>query len=228
MVGAMGTLVVDCFATTYFGRSGSTKAVSEKADVEQSGGGGGDFAQVAHATHGHALGLVQPSGDDPDPELTRNRVISQVLELGIVVHSVIIGIALGTSESSSTVRPLVAALSFHQFFEGMGLGGCIAQARFPLKSIVTMASFFSLTTPAGIAIGIGIASVYDENSPTALVVEGLLDSVAAGILVYMALVDLLAADFMNQRVQKDRKLQIAVNLSLPLGAGLMSLIAKWA
>lgn len=51
----------------------------------------------------------------------------QVLELGIIVHSVIIGIAVGASESPQTIRPLVAALTFHQFFEGMGLGGCIAQ-----------------------------------------------------------------------------------------------------
>ena len=51
----------------------------------------------------------------------------QVLELGIVVHSVIIGISLGASQSSETIKPLMAALSFHQFFEGMGLGGCIVQ-----------------------------------------------------------------------------------------------------
>ena len=53
--------------------------------------------------------------------------ILQVLELGIVVHSVIIGLALGASKSSKTIKPLVAALSFHQFFEGIGLGGCISQ-----------------------------------------------------------------------------------------------------
>ena len=51
----------------------------------------------------------------------------QVLELGIVVHSVIIGISLGTSESPKTIKPLFDALTFHQFFEGMGLGGCISQ-----------------------------------------------------------------------------------------------------
>jgi len=51
------------------------------------------------------------------------------LELGIVVHSVIIGVSLGASESPNTIRPLVAALSFHQFFEGMGLGGCITQVK---------------------------------------------------------------------------------------------------
>ena len=51
----------------------------------------------------------------------------KVLELGIVVHSVIIGMSLGASQSASAIKPLVVALSFHQFFEGIGLGGCIVQ-----------------------------------------------------------------------------------------------------
>jgi solute carrier family 39 (zinc transporter), member 1/2/3 len=40
---------------------------------------------------------------------------------------VIIGISLGASQDPSTIKPLVVALSFHQMFEGMGLGGCIVQ-----------------------------------------------------------------------------------------------------
>lgn len=44
-----------------------------------------------------------------------------------MIHSEIIGISLGASERASTIKPLVAALSFHQFFEGTGLGGCISQ-----------------------------------------------------------------------------------------------------
>ena len=51
----------------------------------------------------------------------------KVLELGIVFHSVIIGVDMGASQSVTTIRPLLVALSFHQFFEGVGLGGCIAQ-----------------------------------------------------------------------------------------------------
>jgi zinc transporter 1/2/3 len=47
--------------------------------------------------------------------------------MGILVHSVIIGLSLGASKSSKTIKPLVAALSLHQFFEGVGLGGCISQ-----------------------------------------------------------------------------------------------------
>lgn len=145
-----------------------------------------------------------------------------------MVHSVIIGISLGASEEPSTIKPLVVALSFHQMFEGMGLGGCIVQAKFKLRSIVTMVLFFCLTTPVGILVGIGISSVYNEDSPTALVVEGILNSVAAGILIYMALVDLLAEDFMNPKVQSRGKLQLGINVSMLVGAGLMSMLAKWA
>ena len=91
-----------------------------------------------------------------------------------------------------------------------------------------MAIFFSLTLPIGVVIGIGISSTYDENSPSALIVEGILSSAAAGILNYMALVDLLAEDFMNPRVQSDGKLQVIINISLLAGTALMSMLAIWA
>lgn len=91
-----------------------------------------------------------------------------------------------------------------------------------------MALFFSLTTPVGVAIGIGITNVYDDSSPTALVVQGLLNSVAAGILIYMALVDLLAQDFMNPKVQTNTRLFVGANVTLLLGAGVMALLAIWA
>lgn len=91
-----------------------------------------------------------------------------------------------------------------------------------------MAIFFSLTTPVGIAIGIGISNVYEETSPTALIVEGIFNAASAGILIYMALVDLLAADFMSRKLQNNARLQIGANVSLLLGAGCMSLLAKWA
>ncbi|CAL9117414.1 unnamed protein product, partial [Musa textilis] len=72
--------------------------------------------------HGHAHAHAYEEGDH-----VRHVVVSQILELGIVSHSVIIGLSLGVSRSPCTIRPLVAALSFHQFFEGFALGGCISQ-----------------------------------------------------------------------------------------------------
>ncbi|KAG9156220.1 hypothetical protein Leryth_026701 [Lithospermum erythrorhizon] len=226
MLAAIGTLMVDAHATSHFMKL--RKPPSENKMV--GGGGGGEdgvVVPVVHSHGGHTHGGVAPLATG-DAELLRNKVISQVLELGIIVHSVIIGIALGASETPKTIKPLVVALSFHQFFEGMGLGGCIVQAKFKGRVVVIMTLFFSLTTSIGIIIGIGIMNVYKENSPTALIVQGLFDSASAGILIYMALVDFLAADFMNPRMQSKKKLHLMSDVSLLIGAGAMSLIAKWA
>ncbi|KAL5811523.1 hypothetical protein ACOSQ3_028262 [Xanthoceras sorbifolium] len=243
MMSAIGTLMIDSFATGYYRRQHFDKPKlimvhhdddhsppdEEKADHQDDHDDHhvGHVHVHTHATHGHAHGSADSSQELALPELIRKRVISQVLELGIVVHSVIIGISLGASESVDTIKPLLVALSFHQFFEGMGLGGCISQAKFESRSTKIMAAFFSLTTPVGIAIGIGISSVYKESSPTALIVEGSLNSASAGILIYMALVDLLAADFMDPRMQNNFRLQLGANISLLLGAGCMSVLAKW-
>lgn len=104
----------------------------------------------------------------------------------------------------------------------------LTQANFKAKATVIMATFFSLTAPVGIALGIAISSSYSKHSSTALVVEGVFNSAAAGILIYMSLVDLLAADFNNPKLQTNTKLQLAVYLALFLGAGMMSLLAIWA
>ncbi|TYG56471.1 hypothetical protein ES288_D08G066400v1 [Gossypium darwinii] len=130
-------------------------------------------------------------------------LVSQVLELRKVMHSVIIRIFSDASKSPKTIKLLMAALTFHQFFEGMGLGGCILQARFKARSVAIMVLFFSLTTPVGIGIGIRISNTYNENNPMTLVVEGMLNAASAWNLIYMALVDLLAVDFMNPKLQND-------------------------
>ncbi|KAK4485904.1 hypothetical protein RD792_008555 [Penstemon davidsonii] len=173
-------------------------------------------------SHSHGLG-----GGDEDGGV-RHIIVSQVLELGIVSHSVIIGLSLGVSQSPCTVRPLIGALSFHQFFEGFALGGCISQAKFRTLRSTIMACFFALTTPIGIAVGIGISSIYNANTPRALVIEGIFDSISAGILVYMALVDLIAADFLSKRMSCNLRLQVVSYFALFLGASLMSSLAIWA
>lgn len=228
MLCSIGTLMLDSFATGYYQRQHFNPSKQVPADEEMGDEHAGHIHVHTHATHGHAHGSAHSSEGSIASELIRQRIISQVLEIGIVVHSVIIGISLGTSGSIDIIKPLLVALSFHQFFEGMGLGGCISQAKFESRSTAIMATFFSLTTPLGIAIGMGVSSVYRDNSPTALIVEGVFNSASAGILIYMALVDLLAADFMSPKLQNNLKLQLGANISLLLGAGCMSLLAKWA
>ncbi|XP_059317842.1 zinc transporter 6, chloroplastic [Lycium ferocissimum] len=161
----------------------------------------------------------------------KQRLVSQVLEIGIIFHSVIIGVTLGMSQNQCTIRPLVAALSFHQIFEGMGLGGCIAQAGFSFGTTAYMSFMFSVTTPMGILLGMIIFSMtgYDDSSPNALILEGLLGSLSSGILIYMALVDLIALDFFHNKLMSGQPFLKKVSfVALVLGSTSMSILALWA
>ncbi|KAI3741210.1 hypothetical protein L1987_58880 [Smallanthus sonchifolius] len=223
MVATILTLLFETSSAAYQLRSQSEKLVGGHGDEEQNPRHISQVAAHTHATHGHTHGSISGLS-----QVDRYRIVSKVLELGIIVHSVIIGLSLGASESPKTIKPLVVALTFHQFFEGIGLGGCIFQAEFKSLAATIMGAFFSITTPVGIVTGILVTNTYKEDSSTALIVEGVLNSASAGILIYMALVDLLSPDFMNPRLQKNKMLQFVSNVSLLLGAGLMSLLAKWA
>lgn len=84
---------------------------------------------------------------------------------------------------------------------------------------------YGLTTPISIAIGLGLRYQFNGNSYTAKLVEGLLDSILAGILVYTGLVEMLARDFLyNPSRTRDRKRLAFMHLSLYLGCGLMAML----
>ncbi|XP_047085582.1 fe(2+) transport protein 1-like [Lolium rigidum] len=229
MLAAVFTLMVDSLMLTFYNRKKggagpSTAVVADHESPEQ----GAHWHSHGHG-HGHGMAVAKP--DDAEAgqmQLRRNRVVVQVLEMGIVVHSVVIGLGMGASQSVCTIRPLVAAMCFHQMFEGMGLGGCILQAEYGMKMKAGLVFFFSTTTPFGIALGLALTKVYKDNSPTALIVVGLLNAASAGLLHYMALVELLAADFMGPKLQASVRLQLICLTAVLLGAGGMSVMAKWA
>ncbi|CAH8337747.1 unnamed protein product [Eruca vesicaria subsp. sativa] len=115
-----------------------------------------------------------------------HRLVTHILDSGIVVRSIIVGIALGASLNVSIIKPFIGAISVHQLLGGIRLGHCISKAKFELKKILIMVILISLTTPVGIRIGIGVVEIYKENGRTILMVSGCLNAAAAGILFYMA------------------------------------------
>ncbi|KAM7276939.1 hypothetical protein ACFE04_018805 [Oxalis oulophora] len=222
MISALFTLMLDSMLMAYHQKHlAKQEEIPKTEDIEAT-----DVVEPKNShDHGHAH--VMPIKEERW-NLLKHRVVAQVLELGIVVHSVVIGLSMGASDNKCTIKPLIAALCFHQLFEGMGLGGVILQAEYKLKMKVILSFFFATTTPFGLVFGHLLSNIYSEDSPTALIVVGLLNACSAGLLNYMALVDLLAPDFMGPKLQSSFKLQGVAYVAVFLGAGLMSLMAKWA
>ncbi|XP_022753885.1 zinc transporter 6, chloroplastic-like [Durio zibethinus] len=212
LLGALLALFVDLTASSH---------------VEHSHNPSGDYLPVG--TQDGTVG--KKVGSNEEMLKLKQKLVSQVLEIGIIFHSVIIGVTMGMSQNQCTIRPLVAALAFHQIFEGMGLGGCIAQAGFSMRTVAYMCFMFSVTTPMGIVLGMVVFSVtgYDDGSRNALIMEGVLGSLSSGILIYMALVDLIAVDFFHNKLMGSRKwLKKASFIALVLGSTSMSILALWA
>jgi solute carrier family 39 (zinc transporter), member 1/2/3 len=77
-------------------------------------------------------------------------------------------------------------------FEGLGLGTRLAFLKLPPKYnyiAILGGLLYGITTPVGIAAGLGVRSTYNPNSTTASIVSGSLDSISSGILLYTGLVE---------------------------------------
>ncbi|PWA38731.1 zinc transporter 4, chloroplastic [Artemisia annua] len=72
-------------------------------------------------------------------------------------------------------------------------------------------TFNNILYMTGVDIGIVISNSYNPNSPRSLVVEGIMGSLSSGILIYMALVDLLADDSLRKMMTCNRRINNFIN-----------------
>ncbi|KAK0217742.1 Zinc/iron permease [Armillaria fumosa] len=205
-----------------------------------------------HAAHGpegdiaHQIELgnvgeskINASDSELDVEDQRHRVLDSamtqiigvsILEFGVTLHSVLIGLTLAVDPY---FKVLFVVLIFHQTFEGLGVGSRLAYLDLPPKyrwAPYAGAALYGLTTPVGIAAGLGVRTTYNPGSTTASIVSGTLDALSSGILIYTGLVELLAHEFLfNKEMMtgSNGKLAYAIGCMLA-GCGIMALLGRWA
>ncbi|KAH3914943.1 hypothetical protein HBI56_017620 [Parastagonospora nodorum] len=153
-----------------------------------------------------------------------------LIEGGILFHSVFVGMTISITAEGFIV--LLIAIVFHQMFEGLGLGSRIAAVPYPSNSwkpwVLVVA--FGTTAPIGQAIGLLTRGSYDPNSAFGLIIVGVFNAISSGLLIYAALVDLLAEDFLSEEAQhtlkgKDRTMAFIYVL---LGAAGMAAVGAFA
>ncbi|KAI0821721.1 Zinc/iron permease [Trametes gibbosa] len=128
-----------------------------------------------------------------------------VLQMGIMIHSLVIGLTLSIA-SGPEFASLVIAIGFHQLFEGLSLG--IRIAGLPSKHSEDgfkhlsgrtlkplLAVTFAITTPFGIGLGLAALSGAASTGPRLTLIQGVMSAISAGMLIYAACVEMLAGDF---------------------------------
>ncbi|KAG5436971.1 hypothetical protein PCANB_001245 [Pneumocystis canis] len=143
--------------------------------------------------------------------IKKNLVTFFILELGIIFHSIIIGFTLAVTANKEFIT-LYIVTSFHQMFEGLGLGARLFDISHynDLTYNRLFAFVYSIITSASISIGLAIKNLHNSRSST-MVVSGIFNSLSSGVLLYAGLVELLAEDFIvNSEIRNGRFITMAV------------------
>lgn len=187
----------------------------------------------SHESNHQDIAQIGSPVEEFDKEKYLNQIVAvSILEAGIIFHSVFVGLSL--SVSGEEFETLFIVLTFHQMFEGLGLGTRVAETNWPHSKRNTpwlMGLAFTLTSPIAVAIGIGVRHSWVPGSRNALIANGIFDSISSGILIYTGLVELMAHEFLfsNQFKGPDGlKKMLWAYFIMCLGAGLMALLGKWA
>ncbi|KAK4187140.1 putative transporter [Podospora australis] len=194
---------------------------------------GNNSANVSKESLGDGHGEVESQALYLTEEQQHKKAILQcmLLEVGILFHSVFIGMALSVAVGGDFVVLLIA-IAFHQTFEGLALGARISAIKWPKKTMQPwfMVLAYGCTTPIGQAIGLATHQLYSPGSEFGLILVGTMNAISSGLLVFAALIELLAEDFLSDEswgVLRGRK-RVAACLLVFFGAVCMSLVGAWA
>ncbi|KAK8025796.1 ZIP Zinc transporter [Apiospora arundinis] len=164
----------------------------------------------------------------------------------ILFHQMFEGIALGTriatlrqhAPSSVTdvsqlpsVEPKTAGSSDRGSHGTPSLDMTESSRPISLWKKLLMAAIFGITTPIGMAIGIGVLQHFNGKDPSTLLAIGTLDAVSAGILLWVGLVEMWARDWIfggGELVDAGAVLTMCASVGLLAGMALMSFLGKWA
>ena len=188
------------------------------------------------STQGDAMSMIDtlPSSDSHDVHeaaidllLVDQHVSTIILEVGVALHSIIIGFVVGVARDEFFT--LFIALSVHQFFEGVALSSTVLHNQFRARVVAVFAIVYGLTTPFGVALGLAVGSRFDSTTePSFLVPVGLLDAIAAGLLLYDGLVNVLLPGFGDRFAHEASRITLFLFLcSVWLGATLLALLGIW-
>ena len=109
-----------------------------------------DHHEISHEAHSHS---------HLPHSLQLSSLRSLLLLVALSFHSVFEGLAIGLQGSSSQLLSLFIAVIVHKSVMAFSLGLNIAQSSLTVRSFVISNVIFSLASPLGVAIGMGLEGI---------------------------------------------------------------------
>lgn len=146
-----------------------------------------------------------------------------MLEGSVAIHTILIGFSFGGLKSIPEIKILCVALSFHQFFEGLSLGSYTSETDFSNYISFLFGFLFFSTFPIGAMLG-----VFTEATLTGDFTASIANGIAAGLLIYTVLVEMVADEFSPSLLGDKPFLKAHMCICFALGCFSMAILAIWA
>lgn len=174
-------------------------------------GGAGYSANAKSATARHEAAWQQAE--------SRAAYYPVILLIVLSVHSVILGLALGSQEALAGIIIVFLAIIAHKGAAGFALGVGYVRTGARLRRVWPQLAFFIAMTPLGIILGGSVGLSLTPHA--ARLFEATFDSLGAGTFIYIAAMDIIKTQFDNPKYRFQKW------LSAVSGFSLMALLALW-
>ena len=144
---------------------------------------------------------------------------SYILIFILSMHSIIIGIALGTEMLITQSIIIAIAVLAHKGSAAFALGVSMLKNKIETNKIIKLISMFSIMTPLGIFIGVLLSHVLEGWAVQFSIAT--FDALAAGTFLYIAIMDIFNEEF-KEKPYTYLKLLFSI-----LGLLVMALLAVW-
>jgi len=148
------------------------------------------------ATTDDKYGTFDVEGHEPPVD---SGVFAYILTFVLSLHSLISGVALGMDGNITTLISLFVAIISHKWIEAFALGVAINKSQatsgseYSLSRTLKLILIYSMMEPLGIIIGVILSAYLAEDKLT--VTQAFVLGLAAGTFIYVAVVDILPAEF---------------------------------
>ncbi|RUS84871.1 hypothetical protein EGW08_007340 [Elysia chlorotica] len=167
--------------------------LTQSIQSENSLGGLSDEPHVQHSRDFEESAERSRPGSPASPQKTHSPLRALLLVCALALHSVFEGLSVGLQQGISDVLGIFAALVLHKSILSFSLGMNLIQSRISRKLAIKSVFVFSIASPLGIAIGIGITDLW--NSVSSGLMHGVLQGVASGTFLYIIFFEILPKEF---------------------------------
>lgn len=145
------------------------------------------------------LPLASPDSiDDPSARSPHSSFRSVLLFVSLSIHSLFEGLAIGIQPDLDTVLQVAIAVIIHKVIIGFSVGLKLIQSDLSVKSVAQLDFWFSVMSPLGIGVAVGIEKM-EKNLHELLLLTGVMQALATGTFIYVTFFEVLPKEIQSGR-----------------------------